>query len=75
MGSLRAYTASLDTAIVVAGAEEAALTLELSVFRRFRKSHDRLRNSVITRTHQLRMSCVLTRNVLLQASERSEFLS
>ena len=49
MGNLRAYTASLDTAIVVPGAEEAAL--ELSVFRRFRKSHDRLRNSVITRTH------------------------
>ena len=73
MGNLRAYTASLDTAIVVAGAEEAAL--ELSVFRRFRKSHDPHRNSVITRTHQLRMSCVLIRNVLLQASERSEFLS
>ena len=49
MGNLRAYTASLDTAIVVPGAEEAVL--ELSVFRRFRKSHDRRRNSVITRTH------------------------
>ena len=49
MGNLRAYTASLDTAIVVPGAEEAVL--ELSVFRRFRKSHDRHRNSVITRTH------------------------
>ena len=49
MGNLRAYTASLDTAITVPGAEEAVL--ELSVFRRFRKSHDRHRNSVITRTH------------------------
>lgn len=51
MGNLRAYTASLDTAIVVPGAEEAALAVELSVFRRFCKSHDRHRNSVITRTH------------------------
>ena len=49
MGNLRAYTASLDTAMAVPGAEEAVL--ELSVFRRFRKSHDRHRNSVITRTH------------------------
>ena len=49
MGNLRAYTASLDTAITVPGAEEAVL--ELSVFRRFRKSHDRHRNSVITLTH------------------------
>ena len=51
MGNLLAYTASLDTAIAVPGDEVGAAELELSVFRRFRKSHDRHRNSVITRTH------------------------
>lgn len=51
MGNLRAYTASLDTAIAVPGDAEEAADLELSVFRKFRKSHDRRRNSVITLTH------------------------
>ena len=50
MGNLRAYTASLDTAIAVPG-DVKEVALELSVFRKFRKSHDRHRNSVITLTH------------------------